>query len=201
METEMVGPERREGKRMNKELLQKALALALFFGTLSWFLAGPVTSVLAAEAPQETQGTVIDSAAIQASVIPLPSGSHRTMVNLRGDEVLVPTVVPMKERYVLRRLMSVNDRFIVFLYSDPKFQRPVDYAETYNLHGELLEIAWYEPTAGVKRVLDINLGKPDAERPARILNTSEGRHADDQRPASAEGNGRLALQNYSGAVR
>ena len=101
------------------------------------------------------------------------------MVNLRGDEVLVPTVVPMKEHYVLKRLMSVDGRFIVFLYSDPKFRRPVDYAETYNLHGELLEIAWYEPTAGVKRVQDINLGKANAKRPARILNTPQKRHEDD----------------------
>ncbi|MEE9171475.1 MAG: hypothetical protein V3U41_01025, partial [candidate division NC10 bacterium] len=60
-------------------------------------------------------------------------------------------------------------RLIVFLYSDPKFRRPVDYAETYNLMGELLEVAWYEPAGGLKRVRDINLGNPKATKPARVL--------------------------------
>ena len=180
---------------MNKRLLQKALPVALTLGTLS-FLAGPVALAFAAQAPQETQEAVIDSAAVQASMIPLPTGSHKTVVNLRGDEVLVPANVPTKEHFVLKRLLSVDGRFIVFLYNDPRFERPVDYAETYNLHGELLEIAWYEPTEGVKRVRDINLGRPNAKGPARILNVLKTGREDDRQPASADGNGRLALQNY-----
>ncbi|MFQ5989417.1 MAG: hypothetical protein ACE5K9_05835 [Candidatus Methylomirabilales bacterium] len=100
---------------------------------------------------------------------PLYAEPQRTMVNLRGDEVLVPADVPAKKDYVLQRVMSVDDRLIVFLYRDPKFGRPVDYAETYNLMGELLEVAWYQPTAGVKRARDINLGKSEANGPARIL--------------------------------
>ncbi len=103
------------------------------------------------------------------SVTSLHAGSQRTMVNLRGDQVVVPIEVPPKERFVLQRLINVDDRLIVFLYSDPKFRRPVDYAETYNLKGELLEISWYKPTEGVKRVRDINLGNPKATGPARIL--------------------------------
>ncbi len=106
---------------------------------------------------------------LTASVSPLHAGSQRIMVNLRGDQVLVPIEVPPKERFVLRRLISVNDQLIAFLYSDPKFRRPVDYTETYNLMGELLEIAWYKPTEGVKRARDINLGNPKATGPARIL--------------------------------
>ncbi len=95
--------------------------------------------------------------------------SQRTLVNLRGDEVLVPAVVPSKTGYTFRRLLSVDGRLIVFIYSDPKFGRPVDYAETYNLMGELLEVAWYQPAEGVQRARDINLGNPRANGPARIL--------------------------------
>ena len=82
---------------------------------------------------------------------------------------MVPIEVPPKERFVLRRLINVNDQLIAFLYSDPRFRRPVDYAETYNLMGELLEIGWYTPTEGVKRARDINLGNRKARGPARIL--------------------------------
>lgn len=99
----------------------------------------------------------------------LQAESQRTLINLRGDQVLVPVDVPPKKDYVFQRLISVNDRLIVFLYRDPKFGRPVDYAETYNLTGELLEVAWYQPTEGLKRARDINLGNPKATEPARIL--------------------------------
>ncbi|MBW8057476.1 MAG: hypothetical protein FVQ86_05585 [candidate division NC10 bacterium] len=112
---------------------------------------------------------------LTVSATPLYAESQRAMVNLRGDQVLVPNNVPPKERFVLQRLISVDDRLIVFLYSDPKFRRPVDYAETYNLMGELLEVAWYEPAEGLKRVRDINLGDPKAKGPARILEISRER--------------------------
>ncbi len=107
---------------------------------------------------------------LTVSVSPLHAGSQRIMVNLRGDQVVVPIEVPPKERFVLQRLINVNDQLIAFLYSDPRFRRPVDYAETYNLKGELLEIGWYTPTEGVKRARDINLGNRKARGPARILN-------------------------------
>ncbi len=103
------------------------------------------------------------------SVTPLHAGSQRIMVNLRGDQVVVPIEVPPKERFVLRRLINVNDQLIAFLYSDPRFRRPVDYAETYNLMGELLEVAWYDPASGLKIARDINLGNRKARGPARIL--------------------------------
>jgi len=106
---------------------------------------------------------------LTVSVTPLHAGSQRIMVNLRGDQVVVPIEVPPKERFVLRRLINVNEQLIAFLYSDPRFRRPVDYAETYNLKGELLEIGWYTPTEGVKRARDINLGNRKARGPARIL--------------------------------
>src|SRR3970040_3012791 len=103
------------------------------------------------------------------NVVPLHAESVRTLINLRGDKVLVPIDVPPKERFVLERLISVEERLIVFLYHDPKFRRPVDYAETYNVMGELLQIAWDEPTGGLKIVRAINLGKPAPSDPARIL--------------------------------
>ena len=106
---------------------------------------------------------------LTVSGTPLYAESQRAMVNLRGDQVFVPMDVPSKERFVLQRLVSVDDRLIVFLYRDPRFRRSVDYAETYNLMGELLEVAWYEPAEGLKRVRDINLGDPKAKGPARIL--------------------------------
>ncbi|MGH7909772.1 MAG: hypothetical protein ACRENW_07995, partial [Thermodesulfobacteriota bacterium] len=100
---------------------------------------------------------------LSVSVSPLYAGSQATVVNLRGDQVLVPMEVPSKERFVLQRLISVDDRLIVFLYSDPRFRRSVDYAETYNLSGELLEITWVEPSGGLTIARDVNLGKPKAK--------------------------------------
>lgn len=107
--------------------------------------------------------------ALTVSVSPLYAGSQAKVVNLRGDQVLVPMEVPSKEHFVLQQLVSVDDRLIVFLYRDPKFRRPVDYAETYNLRGELLEIAWVEPTGGLTIARDVNLGNPEARGPARVL--------------------------------
>jgi hypothetical protein len=69
----------------------------------------------------------------------------------------------------LQRLISVEDRLIVFLYSDPRFRRSVNYAEAYNLTGELLEIAWIKPTGGLGVARDINLGNRKATAPARIM--------------------------------
>ncbi|MGH7381818.1 MAG: hypothetical protein ACREKR_06245 [Candidatus Methylomirabilales bacterium] len=106
---------------------------------------------------------------LTVSVSPLYAGSQAKVVNLRGDQVLVPMEVPSKERFVLQQLISVDNRLIVFLYRDPKFRRPVDYAETYNLRGELLEIAWVEPTGGLTIARDVNLGNPEARDPARVL--------------------------------
>lgn len=103
------------------------------------------------------------------SVAPAYAASHKNMVNLRGDRVLVPSDVPPKEQFTFQRLISVDDRLIVFLYRDPRFHHSVDYSETYNLQGELLEIAWYRPAEGLTRARDINLGSPQAQQPARIL--------------------------------
>ena len=106
---------------------------------------------------------------LAGSLSPLHAGSEATVVNLRGDRVRVPLQVPPKQQFVLQRLISVDDRLIVFLYSGPKFQGPVEYTETYNLNGELLEIAWYDPGEGLRRARDINLGDKTATKPARIL--------------------------------
>lgn len=112
---------------------------------------------------------------VTLSATPLYAESPKTMVNLRGDAVSVPADVPVKDQLVLQRLISVDDRLVVFLYRDPRFGRSVDYAETYNVMGELLEISWYNPSGGLKRARDINLGNPKATRPARILETLHGR--------------------------
>lgn len=103
------------------------------------------------------------------NVVPVQAASHKNMVNLRGDQVLVPNDVPPKEQFIFQRLINVDDRLIAFLYRDPRFHHSVDYSETYNLQGELLEIAWYRPAEGLTRARDVNLGNPQAEQPARIL--------------------------------
>jgi hypothetical protein len=102
-------------------------------------------------------------------IYPLHAGAETTVANLRGDQVRIPMEVPPRERFVLQRLISVDDRLIVFLYSDPRFQRSVDYAEAYNLTGELLEIAWIKPTGGLGVARDVNLGNRKATGPARVL--------------------------------
>ncbi|MBW8065072.1 MAG: hypothetical protein FVQ04_04225 [Nitrospira sp.] len=66
-------------------------------------------------------------------------------------------------------MISIDDRLIVLLYRDARFRHSVDYSETYNLQGELLEIAWYHPTEGLQRARDINLSSPEATAPARVL--------------------------------
>lgn len=130
------------------------------------------------------------------NVVPLHAESVRTLINLRGDKVVVPIDVPPKERFVLERLISVEERLIVFLYHDRKFRRPVDYAETYNLMGELLQIAWYEPTGGLKIARDINLDKPGATGPARILEIVREVPDTDREIELESDNGRLLLQTY-----
>jgi hypothetical protein len=132
-----------------------------------------------------------------SSASPLHAESLRNMVNLRGDQVLVPGEIPMKERFVLQRLISVEERLIVFLYHDPRFRHPVDYAETYNLTGELLEIVWMKPTGGFGVARDINLGNRKAKGPARILeivNLPEGGLLPDVTPDVPRDEGRPTLQ-------
>ncbi len=127
---------------------------------------------------------------LTVAATPLHAESQRTIVNLRGDDVLVPADVPRKEQFELQRLISVDDRLIVFLYSGPQFERRVDYAETYNLSGELLEIAWYDPTGGLKRARDINVGDDKITKPARILEMFHEPHERDLPPAKATKVGR-----------
>jgi hypothetical protein len=134
---------------------------------------------------------------VVGSASPLHADALRSMVNLRGDQVLVPSEVPPKESFVLQRLMSVDERLIVFLYHDPKFRGPVDYAETYNLIGELLQVAWYEPDGGLRIARDINLGSPSATRAARILKIIDLREhgfSPDARPDIPTGDRRPVLQ-------
>lgn len=133
---------------------------------------------------------------LTVSVTPLHAEPPRTVVNLRGDQVLIPMDVPPKERFVLQRLVSVDGRLVVFLYRDPKFRRPVDYAETYNLMGELLEIAWYKPDGGLVTARDINLGDPKAPGPARVLEIHDGPSERDWPPGKVSKKGRLLLQRF-----
>ena len=100
---------------------------------------------------------------------PLHAEPQRAVVNLKGNRVLVPIDVPSREHFVLQQRITVDDRLIVFLYHDPKFGRTVDYAETYNEEGELLEIDWYTPTEGLKRARDINLDNPKTTGMAGVL--------------------------------
>ena len=145
--------------------MRQSLSHRILVVAVSGLVAISAAPALAEEAPKGIRTTSVDLVSVR------DTESQRAIVNLRGDQVLVPGDVPPKDHFILQRLMSVDDRLIVFLYSGPKFQTRVDYSETYNLNGELLEIAWYHPTSGLKRVRDVNLGNPDAKGPARILKT------------------------------
>jgi len=139
----------------------------IIYGTLSLVLLG--SWVIKKTRKGLTALLLMFLIGLAGSVSPLYGGSETTVVNLRGDQVRVPMEVPPRERFVLQRLISVDSRLIVFLYSDPRFRRPVDYAESYNLIGELLEIAWFNPTGSLVVARDINLGNRKATGPARIL--------------------------------
>jgi hypothetical protein len=145
---------------MKQKLLQWILVVAV-----SGLVAVFVAPALAEEAPGAIGTTSSDLVFVREAE------SQRAVFNLRGDRVLVPGDVPSKDRFILQRLISVDDRLIVFLYSDPSFQARIDYMEAYNATGELLEIAWYDPTSGPKIVRDLNLGNRNAKGPARILKT------------------------------
>lgn len=145
---------------MRQSLLHRILPVAVF-----GLVAISTAPALAEDAPEGIRTTSVDLVSVR------DAEPQRAIVNLRGDQVLIPGDVPSKDHFILQRLMSVDDRLIVFLYSDPRFRTRVDYAETYNLNGELLEIAWYNPSSGLKRVRDVNLGNQDAKGPARILRT------------------------------
>ena len=145
---------------MRQSLLHRILPVA-FCG----LVAISVAPALAEEAPKGIGTTSSDLVSVR------DAESQRAIVNLRGDQVLVPGDVPPKDRFILQRLISVNDRLVVFLYSDPRFQARIDYMEVYNVSGELLEINWYDPTSGPKIVRDVNLGNRDTKAPARILKT------------------------------
>ncbi|MEE8606281.1 MAG: hypothetical protein V3S55_01650 [Nitrospiraceae bacterium] len=121
---------------------------------------------------------------LTVSVTPLHAEPRRTLVNLRGNRVLIPMDVPAREDFVLQRRITVDDRLIVFLYHDPKYRRTVDYAETYNLNGELMEITWYKPTKGVKRARDINLDDPETAGLAGVLRILDEVPEPDRRPDS-----------------
>jgi hypothetical protein len=134
---------------------------------------------------------------LAGSVGPIHAASETTVTNLRGDRVRIPMEVPPRERFVLRRLISVEDRLIVFLYHDPRFRHPVDYAETYNLTGELLEVVWIKPAGGFGVARDINLGNRKATGPARILEIIDVPEEDvlpDATPDVPTGDGRPTLQ-------
>ena len=118
------------------------------------------------------------------NVTHLHAEPQRTLVNLRGNQVLVPMDVPAREDFVLQRRITVDDRLIVFLYHDPNFRRTVDYAETYNLKGELMEITWYKPTEGLKRARDINLDDPETAGVAGVLRILDEVPEPDRRPDS-----------------
>jgi hypothetical protein len=100
---------------------------------------------------------------------PLHAEPQRAVVNLKGNRVLVPIDVPSREYFILQRRITVDDGLIVFLYHDPRFRRTVDYAETYSLDGDLLEIGWYTPTEGLKRARDISLDNPKTTGVAGVL--------------------------------
>ena len=100
----------------------------------------------------------------------------RGLTTLRGETVIVPQLVPDREELVLLGVPVVEvetptgtGRLILALYGDPTTERQARYAETYDLAGNLLEIAWYDQTGRVRVAQDKNVTDPDAKGPAKVF--------------------------------
>lgn len=102
--------------------------------------------------------------------------AKRTLVNLKGEMVVVPDEVPDREMLLLlgRHTVRVEtptrkSGLILVLYHNPKSQGLNNYIETYDLAGNLLEITWSDEGGKVKVARDKNLTSPDAKAPAKVL--------------------------------
>lgn len=93
----------------------------------------------------------------------------RTIQSVLGAEVRVPAVVPDRDRYTPAGAVLVGGELAVLVYTDPERPDRVQYAEAYDLAGNLLWIAWYDAEGTMRVVADENLEDPDSEGPARIL--------------------------------
>lgn len=100
----------------------------------------------------------------------------RTLTTPRGEMVIVPEIVPDGGKLALLGMLVVEvetsigkGELIVLLYDDPESERVGDYAETYDLAGNLLEITWYDQIGQVRVAQDKNLTDPDAKGPAKVF--------------------------------
>jgi hypothetical protein len=100
----------------------------------------------------------------------------RALTTLKGETVIVPRLVPEREQLVLLGVPVVEvetstgkGRLILALYGDPTTERQARYAETYDLAGNLLEIAWYDQTGQMRVAQDKNVTDPDAKGPAKVF--------------------------------
>lgn len=95
---------------------------------------------------------------------------------LKGELVTVPVIVPEREALALLEVQVVQVEtpigkvgFVLAFYNNPKSQGLKNYVETYDLTGNLLEIAWYDEAGQMRVAQDKSLSDPGAEEPAKVL--------------------------------
>ncbi len=97
--------------------------------------------------------------ALGLSFLLLSSGSlHaetiRSMENLRGEKVLLPSSAPETDRLMLVSFVTMAPEAEIIgalaVYHDPKTRRSVDYLEFYDGTGSLLLISWVD-RFGIRR--------------------------------------------------
>lgn len=98
---------------------------------------------------------------VNAGIAGVTNGSPRTMLDLRGETVLVPSSTPETKDFRLLTFfkISFDERLvaIVAFYNDPTTPRDVDYAEIYQGTGRLLGIAWLDQVGIPRLAMDYGL--------------------------------------------
>jgi hypothetical protein len=86
---------------------------------------------------------VLFAALLSYGAGPVP---YRVVENLRHEKVVLPTSAPDRARMVITDYVMVWDHdfplFILVSYDDLRTRTEVDYAEVYDLRGNLIVIAW-----------------------------------------------------------
>lgn len=93
----------------------------------------------------------------------------KPFVTASGQTVTVPAEVPDRADLTLLGAGLMDEAVIVLLYDDPRTDRPVDYAEAYDLTGYLVAIRWIDEQGIERRAHDRSLTEPDATGPSGVF--------------------------------
>lgn len=107
---------------------------------------------------------------------PVRAEETRTQSTLKGEAVIVPVIVPEREALALLEVQVVQwetpigkGGLVLAFYNNPKSRGVRNYVETYDLTGNLLEIAWFDEGGQLKVAQDKSLSDPDAKESAKAL--------------------------------